>query len=40
MADGGATTSGGTPASFADVELGSSVLSAGDTGMTRTAHAI
>jgi hypothetical protein len=45
MADGGvrrggdATASGGAPASFADLELGSSVLSAGGTRMTRTACA-
>jgi hypothetical protein len=30
---------GGAPASFADLELGSSVLSAGGTGMTRMARA-
>jgi hypothetical protein len=35
---GGATASGGAPASFADVELGSSVLSAGGTRMTRTTR--
>jgi hypothetical protein len=36
---GGATANGGAPASFADLELGSSVLSAGGTGVTRTARA-
>jgi hypothetical protein len=39
MADEGAGRGSGAPASFADLELGSLVLSAGGTGMTRTACA-
>jgi hypothetical protein len=35
----GPAASGGAPASFVDLELGSSVLSAGGTGMTRTTRA-